>query len=172
MVSWIVGDESNDALESEVRALLAEGKKLHAIARYHQVTGKSLSEASDAVTNIQHGRAPDAPQPPAWKRSAPLSDERRKQLESKLPERWTLGRVREIEPRAELLDPSEHRVRMVETVDQYHELGPEVILRFNGNCLIREPGDPEWAMGQIAPDGTITCWGYYGDDLADAIRAL
>jgi hypothetical protein len=165
-------EQNDEGLAAEVRALIAQGDKIHAIARYRQSTGKSLLESMGAVNNIQSGLPPDTPQPTPGRPSTPMSSELRARLESKLPEGWTLVRVRDIEPRADFLDPSEHRVRMVETFDQYHELSPEVILRFNGLCLLREPGDPEWAMGELAPDGTITCWAYYGDDLARAIWAL
>ncbi|HZL04379.1 MAG TPA: hypothetical protein VFE45_02980 [Coriobacteriia bacterium] len=55
-------------------------------------------------------------------------------------------------------------------------LNPSVILSFSGLCLclVRPQGSAVgWWMGQLdADDGSIACWGDYGPDLEDAIRAL
>ena len=98
--------------------------------------------------------------------------------ESKLPEGWTLDRVREVEPSAELLDPADHFVVADErpAADGYEVLDPSVILSFSGLCLclVRAAGSAGgWWMGHLdADDGSIACWGDYGPDLEDAIRAL
>ena len=98
--------------------------------------------------------------------------------ESALPDGWTLDRVRSMEPRAELLDPSAHYVVADQrpTVTELEVLSPSVILSFAGLCLSLVPGDDGtswWWMGQLdKSDGSIVCWSRYSDDLGDAIRAL
>jgi hypothetical protein len=100
--------------------------------------------------------------------------------ESVLPAGWTLARVREMEPSAELLDPAEHYVQADQRPQEagYEVLQPSVILSFSGVCLclVSEGDDGSlWWMGQMdASDGSISCWSPYaeGDDLGHAIRSL
>ncbi len=55
----------------------------------------------------------------------------------------------------------------------YEELKAEVIINFNGMCLVRAAGESAWWMGQLHDgDKSIVCWGQYGADLERAIRAL
>jgi hypothetical protein len=55
----------------------------------------------------------------------------------------------------------------------YQELHPDVIISFAGQCLLRSSGDPSWWMGEVdKTDGSIVCWGRYGEDLEEAIRNL
>lgn len=98
--------------------------------------------------------------------------------ESALPEGWTLARVRSMEPKVELLDPSAHYVVADErpAKTDYDVLKPTVILSFSGLCLcqVAEPdGTSLWWMGQLdESDGSIACWSPYSDDLGEAIAAL
>lgn len=88
--------------------------------------------------------------------------------DSLLPEGWTLARVREIEPSAELLDPADHHVVADErpASRDYKVLRASAILSFSGLCLclVSEPGEPdEWWMGQLdSSDGSIACWSDHG----------
>lgn len=97
--------------------------------------------------------------------------------ESALPPGWSLARVREMEPGAELLDPSQHYV-VWQRHDRsdYEELEASVVLSFGGLCLclVTEPdGTGLWWMGQLdESDGSIACWSPYSDDLGEAIRSL
>ena len=98
--------------------------------------------------------------------------------ESALPDRWTMARVREMEPNAELLDPDAHFVVADERPAStgYEVLKPTVILSFFGLCLCQVPepdGRSLWWMGQLdESDGSIACWSPYSDDLGEAIRHL
>ena len=90
-----------------------------------------------------------------------------------LPEGWDLARIRRLEPSAELLNPAEHYTVWVDKNSVYQELQPDVIISFAGQCLLRSFGDPSWWMGEVdKTDGSIVCWGQYGEDLEQAIRAL
>jgi hypothetical protein len=90
-----------------------------------------------------------------------------------LPEGWDLARLRRLEPSAELLSPAEHYTVWVDKNFVYQELHPDVIISFAGQCLLRSSGDPSWWMGEVdKTDGSIVCWGQYGDDLEEAIRNL
>lgn len=46
------------------------------------------------------------------------------------------------------------------------------ILSFGGSCLVRPVGAPDWYMGLLDRDGSITCWASYGTDLGTAIDGL
>jgi hypothetical protein len=52
------------------------------------------------------------------------------------------------------------------------ELTATCILSFGGLCLLRSVGEREWYMGQLAEDGSISCWGSYGADLGEAVDGL
>jgi hypothetical protein len=91
---------------------------------------------------------------------------------SALPDGWTLERVRVLsgDETAALLSLQV----VVELAGQsdYEELPPEVIIGFQGLCLVRAKGDDDWYMGQVDPDGSVICWSSYGSDLGEAIRSL
>ncbi len=55
---------------------------------------------------------------------------------------------------------------------EYVELDPVVIISFGRLCLVRVADETGWFMGQLDQDGSIICWGEYGDDLGEAIQAL
>lgn len=100
--------------------------------------------------------------------------------EAALPAGWTLARVRELEPAAELLDPAKHYVVADQRPQQteYEVLYPTVVISFTGLCLCLVPedeGPARWWMGQLDDsDGSIACWSPYAeaDDLEHAIRSL
>lgn len=89
-------------------------------------------------------------------------------------EGWTIEQIREFIPDAELLDPTAHFVVSYNPVARdYAGLDAEVIIHLGGYCLLRTAGETSWWMGQLdKADGSIVCWGQYGDDLADAIWDL
>jgi hypothetical protein len=161
-------------LEGDVRGLLAAGRKISAIAHYHQATGAGLAQAKQAVDNIERGLPADTPSDvpttAVWRGLAP-SNQRQSQLEAHLPPGWSLERLRRIERSAELLEPEAHQAVMI-VRDEHFPLDLEVIINFGGLCLVRARGEDGWYMGQIASDGSITCWGDYGPDLAKAIESL
>jgi hypothetical protein len=84
-----------------------------------------------------------------------------------------LERLQRLDEDAELLDPAEHYVVWVGKNFEYQEIQPEVIISFRGQCLLRQSGDLSWWMGEVdKADGSIVCWGQYGEDLEQAIRGL
>jgi hypothetical protein len=99
-------------------------------------------------------------------------------VEDRLPEGWTLDRVRDVaqSPGAELWPATVPVV--VETyppgnnVDAEREaIVPDVIIRFEDLALVRPVGEDDWYMGQFDGD-QLVCWGSYGPDLERAILAL
>jgi hypothetical protein len=81
--------------------------------------------------------------------SAPVEDNAVVIDESALPQGWTLARVRELEPSAELLDPDAHFVVSDERPVgiEYEVLLPTVILSFTGLCPCGVPdieGTAQW----------------------------
>ncbi|MFF1906934.1 hypothetical protein [Kitasatospora sp. NPDC058218] len=95
-------------------------------------------------------------------------------MDSALPEGWTLERVRALsgDETAALLPLQ--RLVVLELAGQadYEALPPEVIIDFQGLCLVRAEGDDDWYMGQVDSDGSVICWSSYGSDLGDAILGL
>ncbi|MFD8756875.1 hypothetical protein ACFV0O_38740 [Kitasatospora sp. NPDC059577] len=95
-------------------------------------------------------------------------------MTSALPDGWTLERIRAVsgDETAALL--SLQRLVVVELAGQadYEVLPSEVIIDFQGLCLVRAKGDDDWYMGEIDSDGSVICWSSYGSDLGEAIRSL
>jgi hypothetical protein len=89
-------------------------------------------------------------------------------------EGWTIDGVRAVVPGAELLDPKDHYVVAdVPRTDDYEVLEARVIINLEGYCLVQSSNETSWWMGHLdATDGSIVCWGRYGEDLADAIWSL
>ena len=93
-----------------------------------------------------------------------------------LPPEWDIDRIRRESdnPDARFLSVEDHCVvsdgRPVS--NQYYELEPVVIIDFSGQCLVLVHDDRLWYMGGLEDDGSIVCWGSYGADLGQAIRAL
>ncbi|MGK5628208.1 hypothetical protein [Streptomyces sp. URMC 123] len=89
-----------------------------------------------------------------------------------LPEGWTIERVRAHSGARNATELSLDRLVVIENADRsdYTTLRPDVILQFGGLCLARDEGD--WYMGQLDVDGSVICWGSYGDDLGEAIHGL
>jgi len=90
-----------------------------------------------------------------------------------LPEGWTLERVREVgqlrdEPR--LLDRSTKVT--LDTPTGLREVEPSIVLECGGLVLVLDASEGDWLMGQQSEDGSIVCWGSYGDDLESALRGL
>lgn len=92
-----------------------------------------------------------------------------------LPVGWDLDRIRteSMDLNARILDP-EGRLVVTESFGElsYIELDPVVIIDFSGLCLVRDSGDSLWYMGDVEEDGSIMCWGPYGEDLGEAINSL
>ena len=91
---------------------------------------------------------------------------------AELPEGWTLQRIRDLGVRDVELLSIEGRDVFEDRVTDYVQLDPTVIVDCGGLCLVQDQSDGMWHMGQAENDGTIVCWGAYGEDLADAIAAL
>lgn len=53
----------NPDLDAEIRALLAEGRKIDAVKRLREETGIGLAEAKDAVEALERGGPPSAGEP-------------------------------------------------------------------------------------------------------------
>lgn len=48
----------------------------------------------------------------------------------------------------------------------------KTIIDFSGLCLVEEVGcEDQWQMGQIDENGSIYCWGSYGN-IKEAIKGL
>jgi hypothetical protein len=44
------------------------------------------------------------------------------------------------------------------------ELDPRTIMCLDGFCLVETTSEPDdWYMGELRADGTIVCWGRYGN---------
>jgi hypothetical protein len=91
-----------------------------------------------------------------------------------LPDGWTLERVRELSGDSEATLISTDRLVVVEHPVRHdrERLVAETVISFHGLCLVRAEDDDDWYMGQLEPDGSLTCWASYGADLAEAIGAL
>jgi hypothetical protein len=93
-----------------------------------------------------------------------------------LPDGWDLTRLRSIEPAARLLPADGRHVVVPNPIGsqtEYRELRAAVVIDVSGQCLVREAGEDAWWMDGLDPsDGTIVCWGSYGDDLDQAMQAL
>jgi hypothetical protein len=88
------------------------------------------------------------------------------------PDGWDIERIRaragcDVEvlscDRRVVLDIPEHGAQ---------SLKAEWILSFGGLCLVRSIEAPDWYMGLLDRDGSITCWGSYGTELGEAIDGL
>ena len=95
---------------------------------------------------------------------------------SELPEGWDLDRVRAMglaDARLLPLDTLVLLERRDAARSDYDTLSPTAVLACGYDlCLVRNADDGLWYMGSPDGDGTIVCWGSYGDDLAEAIRGL
>jgi hypothetical protein len=93
-----------------------------------------------------------------------------------LPNGWTIDRIRTLLPNARLLPLDTYVV--VLAGDDYDEIKPIVIVGEGGDregetVLLVEEGCSDWLMGIFdKSDGSIVCWGSYGDDLEAAIRSM
>jgi len=91
-----------------------------------------------------------------------------------LPEGWTLERVVEVgqlAAGASLLDLDQIRVTNVGGPDGDERMSPSVAIDTGAGLCLCLDSDGYWYMAQLA-DGIVACWGSYGSDLADALRAL
>ena len=90
-----------------------------------------------------------------------------------LPAGWSLARVREVgglanEPR--LLDAADSTAT-IESTGVIEPLDATLIIDCGGDCLVLAE-DGQWYMGHPDGRGVIRCWGCYGADLDEALRAL
>jgi hypothetical protein len=90
---------------------------------------------------------------------------------TELPDGWDIERVRaRAGGDAEVLSCDR---RVVLDVGQgARSLPAALILSFGELCLVRSVGAPDWYMGLLDRDGSITCWGSYGTELGEAIDGL
>lgn len=90
--------------------------------------------------------------------------------EERLPEGWTLERIKDMGIPAPAIVMREVTVSE-DRVGGPVELAPMVVLDLGGDyCLALT--DDGWHMGQWHDANTIACWGSYGTDLEYAINAL
>lgn len=89
-----------------------------------------------------------------------------------LPDGWTLARVAEVAAAgsAELL-PLDTPVFLDDPAGR-ERVPVSLIIQVGGLCLVRDARDGEYLMGQIDDSESVCCWSSYGDDLAEALRAL
>ena len=90
-----------------------------------------------------------------------------------LPDGWTLDRVREVghlrdPPR--LLDLSTQVI--LDTPSGRSAVEPATIIDCGGLVVVLDGSDASWLKGMQLDDGSIICWGSYGDDLERALRGL
>jgi len=90
-----------------------------------------------------------------------------------LPDGWTLARVAEVAvaDSAELL-PLDTPVLLHLTADDRERVPVSLIIRVGGLCLACDDRDGQYLLGQLDDSGAISCWSSYGNDLAEALRAL
>ncbi|MFE1949838.1 hypothetical protein ACFW9D_05150 [Streptomyces sp. NPDC059524] len=94
-------------------------------------------------------------------------------LEQLLPAGWTLDEIREIsgDRKAEPLTTD----RVVTWLDRpegnEQRLRPQIVLGFQGLCLVKPVDDEDWYMGHLEDDGSVCCWSAYSD-LYEALRGL
>lgn len=88
-----------------------------------------------------------------------------------LPEGWTIDRIKAMGvATASLVSSTTYAVE--DGVTDLIELSPTVIVDCGDQYLVHDETDNLWHMGQMDDDGTIWCWGAYGEDLGDAINGL
>ncbi|WP_186403716.1 hypothetical protein [[Actinomadura] parvosata] len=94
-------------------------------------------------------------------------------MRHQLPSGWTPARIAEVASTrsAELL-PLDTPVFMDLHTGGRERIRPSLIIKLGEICLARDAEDGAYAMGQLDGHGALRCWGYYGDDLAEALRAL
>ncbi|GLX03058.1 hypothetical protein Misp02_71440 [Microtetraspora sp. NBRC 16547] len=92
-----------------------------------------------------------------------------------LPNGWTLARVAEVAVAnsAELL-PLDTPVFLddLDDLDGRERVPVSLIIQVGGLCLACDARDGEYLMGEIDDSESVCCWSSYGDDLAEALRAL
>jgi hypothetical protein len=90
-----------------------------------------------------------------------------------LPDGWDLQRIRAIDASADLIDSALHRIIDVTPVDWPREMRAELVLSIDNKYLLLTADEADWWMGQLdKATGEIHCWGTYGPDLGEAIKAL
>ncbi|MGX1541292.1 hypothetical protein [Streptomyces adustus] len=89
---------------------------------------------------------------------------------SQLPAGWTLEEIRRVSGDREARPLHTARVVTGWPV-QSEQLRPEIVLGFHDLCLVKAVNDDDWYMGSLNDDGSVTCWGIYGN-FYDALRGL
>lgn len=111
------------------------------------------------------------PRPVADAVAAFESDHKPVEGEDRLPDGWTLERIKDMGIAAPVIVT--RSVTVMECgVDDVFELAPRVVLDRGGICLALNDESGDWHMGQWDDANTIACWGSYGTDLEYAINAL
>lgn len=91
-----------------------------------------------------------------------------------LPDGWTIERVRSLSgDDTAVLISADRPVALWKGHQQDHApLRAATVLALSGLCLVKEEHTNDWYMGHIESDGSVVCWGCYGDNLQEAIRGL
>lgn len=89
-----------------------------------------------------------------------------------LPHGWTLERIRRVSgDETAVVLPANQPAAVWQQGSGYKPISPDLVLGLSGLCLAHV-ADDGWYMGSINPDGSLSCWAYYGDDLYEALRGL
>lgn len=91
---------------------------------------------------------------------------------TELPDGWDIERIRSRAGCSVEVLPCDRRVSLDLPGQGAQSLPAACILSFGGLCLVRSVGAPDWYMGLLDHDGSITCWASYGTDLGTAIDGL
>ncbi|WP_410537997.1 hypothetical protein [Streptomyces sp. KL2] len=92
--------------------------------------------------------------------------------EGRLPEGWTLQRIRDVSGGREAV--ALHTARSVTWrgsagAGADEEVRPGIVLGFHGLCLVGPVDDEDWYTGCLNDDGSVDCRSVYGD-LFEALR--
>jgi len=158
-------------IESTVRQLLRDGRKIEAIQQYRLQTGSSVLESKLAVDRIDAAMGGNDVARPTRRKIESLSPALQGELAARLPDGWSQERLGTLG--AELLDPEAHTVQDITEPDHTVAIPHDLIIGMDYLYLVRDTRNGSWWIGQVGPDGlSIDCWGSYGDSLGDAIQAL
>ncbi|MFJ9952950.1 hypothetical protein [Kitasatospora sp. NPDC091207] len=93
-------------------------------------------------------------------------------VNSALPDGWTPERVRALSGDATAAPLPLQRLVVVEWAGQAGDETPpsEMIIDFQGLCLVRATGDDDRYVGQLDSDGSVIRCSSYGSDLGEAVR--
>jgi hypothetical protein len=92
---------------------------------------------------------------------------------AQLPAGWTLDAIRHVsgDKEAKALAADRSVKWVADGPGEHERLYPEIVLGFQGLCLVKPINDDDWYMGSLNDNGSVDCWSAYGD-LHEALRGL